>query len=138
MADIFICTGTPFDLAEHDVFDVVDLISLGQIIVAAVVDQPHAANVDGLLADADFAAAHVDVGVAQRGQNLRHGNVVGFQLVRVDRNLKFFGRAAPTVDRGDAGNRQQPPRHDPILHGAQVDDSEMRRAHDLVAIDFAG
>ena len=42
----------------------VDLVPLGQILVAAAVDQANAADVDGLLADRDFAAADVDVGVA--------------------------------------------------------------------------
>ena len=53
-------------LGQDDVLDVVDLVALGQIVVAAVVDQADAADVDGLLADADFAPADVDVGVAQR------------------------------------------------------------------------
>ena len=67
------------DLGQHHVFDVADLVALGQIIVAAVVNQPDAADIDGLLANADFAPADVDVRVAQRRQDLRHGDVVGFE-----------------------------------------------------------
>jgi hypothetical protein len=84
-----------------------------------------AADIDGLLADADFASADVDVRVAQRGQDLRHGDVVGFQLVRVHLDLEFLGGAAPTVDGCDAGNGQQPARDNPILNRAQIGDSEM-------------
>ena len=91
-------------LGQDDVLDVIDLVALGQIIVAAVVNQADAADVDGLLADADFASADVDVRVAQRGQDLRHRDVVGFQFVRIHLDLEFLGRAAPTVDLHDAGN----------------------------------
>ena len=69
-------------LAEDDVLDVVDVIALGEIVVAAVVDEPHAADVHGLLADRDLAAADVDVRVAERAQELRHGDVVGLELAR--------------------------------------------------------
>ena len=55
----------------------------------------------------NFASADVDVRVAQGGQDLRHGDAVGFQFVRVHLDLKFLGRAAPTVDGRDAGNGQQ-------------------------------
>ena len=55
-------------LAEHDVLDILDVIALRQIVVAAVVDQPDAADVDRLLADRDLAPADVDVGVAERAR----------------------------------------------------------------------
>ena len=52
-------------------------------------------------------------------------------------DLEFLGRAAPAVDRDDAGHRGQPAQRDPILHGAQIGESEMRRPDDLVAVDLA-
>ena len=58
--------------------------------------------------------------------------------MRVHLDLEFLGGAAPTVDGGDAGNGQQPARHDPILNRAQIGDSEMLRTDHLVTIDFPG
>ena len=60
------------DLSEHDVLDVVDAPALRQIGVAAGVHQADAADVHRLLADGDLAAADIDVGVAERGDDLRH------------------------------------------------------------------
>ena len=45
--------------------------------------------------------------VAERGQNLRHRDAVGFELVRVDFDLEFLGRTSPTVDGRNARDRQQ-------------------------------
>ena len=125
------------DLAENDVLDVANLVALRQIIAAAIVNQSDAPDIDGLLANADFASADVDVRIAQRGQNLGHGDAIGFELVRVHLDLEFLGGAAPTVDGCDAGNGQQPAQDNPILNGAQIRDSEMLRADDLITIDFA-
>ena len=125
-------------MGQNHILDVVNLVTLGQIVIAAVINQTDTADIDGLLANADFASAHVDVGVAQRGQDLGHGDAVGFELVRVHLDLEFLGGAAPTVDGCDAGNGQQPARHDPILNRAQIRDSEMLGADDLITIDFPG
>ena len=125
LADILHQHRDAVGLGQNHILDVVNLVALRQIVIAAIVNQTDAADIDGLLADADFASADVDVGVAQRGQDLGHGDAVGFQLVRVHLDLEFLGGAAPTVDGGDAGNGQQPARHDPILNGAQIGDSEM-------------
>ncbi len=123
-------------LAEDDIVDVVDLVALGQIVGAAVVDQPDAADVDRLLADRNLAAADVDIGVAQRGDHLRDGEAVAFELVQVDIDIELLGRAAPAVDLDDPGHGEQAAQRDPILHRAQIGQSEMRRPDDLVAIDF--
>ena len=112
------------------------LVALGQIVVAAVVNQADAANIDGLLAYADFAPAYVNVGVAECGQNLGHRNAVGFQLVRVHLDLKLLGGASPTVDGRDTRDGQQPARDDPILNGAEIGDSKMRRPDNLIAVNF--
>ena len=45
--------------------------------------------------------------------------------------------AAPAVDLHDAGNGRQAAQHDPVLHGAQIGQAEMRRPDHLVAIDLA-
>ena len=109
-----------------------------QIIVAAVVDQPDAADVDGLLADADFASADIDIGVAQRGQDLRHRDVVGFQFVRIDLDLEFLGRPAPTVDWRRCREWSTAAAHDPVLNRAEIGQSEMFRPDDLITKNFAG
>ena len=90
-----------------------------------------------MLADGDLAAADIDVGVAERGDQLRNGDVVGFELLRIGVDVELFGRAAPTVDLNHARNRQQAPRDDLVLQGAQIGQAEMRRSDDLIAIDFA-
>ena len=53
-------------MGQHDILDVIDLVALSQIIIAAVVNLTDPTDVDGLLADGDFASADVDIGVAQR------------------------------------------------------------------------
>ena len=118
VSDVLHQNGNAVALGQDHIFDVVDFVALGQIVVAAIVDQADAANVDGLLAYADFPPADIDVGVAERGQNLGHGHVVGFQLMRIDLDFELLGGASPTIHRRDAGDGQQPARDDPILHRA--------------------
>ena len=84
--------------------NVADPVALGQILLAATVDQANAADIDRLLADGDFAAAHIDIGVAQRADQLRHRDAVGLELLQVRLDLEFLGCAAPDVDGDDAGN----------------------------------
>ena len=60
--------GHAVGLAQDHVLDVIHLVALGQIIIAAVVNQTDAPDVDGLLANADFASADIDVRVAQSGR----------------------------------------------------------------------
>ncbi len=124
-------------LRQHDVLDVFDVVALGQVLIAAAVQEADAADIDGLLAEADGATADIDVGVADGGDDLRQRHVVGVEFMQVDLDLELLGRAAPGIDLNDAGNRQQAALHDPVLDGAQVGQTEVRRAGHLIAIDFA-
>ena len=106
-------------------------------VVAAAVDQTHAADVYRLLADIDGARADIDVGVADGVDELRQGNVIGFELVEIGLDLVFLGRAAPGVDLHDARHGQETALQDPVLDGPQVGQAEMRRPFHLIAVDFA-
>ena len=83
------------DLSQHDILDVADPPTLGQIGVAAAIHQADAADVDRLLADSDLAAADIDVGVAERADDLRQRDAVGVELVEIDVDVVLLGRAAP-------------------------------------------
>src|SRR5579863_9022312 len=58
-------------LAQHDVLDVLNLVPLGNVVGAAAVDQSDTADIDGLLSDRDLTTADIDVGIAERGNELR-------------------------------------------------------------------
>src|SRR5260221_5818112 len=62
--------GKPARLGQDDVLDILDLVALGDVIRAAAVDQPDAANIDRLLSDRDLSAAAIDVRVAERAIQL--------------------------------------------------------------------
>jgi hypothetical protein len=64
-------------------------------------------------------------------------DVVGVELVEIDFDLEFFRRAAPGVDLHHALDCEQTALHHPILDGPKVGQSEMRRAFDLITVDFA-
>jgi hypothetical protein len=129
--------GNAVELPEHDVLNVIDVIALREIIVPAVVDQSHAADVHRLLADGDLAAAHIDVGVAERGQKLRHRDVIRLEFVEIGLDFEFLCGSAPAVDRNHTLDRRQAPQRDPVLHGAQVGEPEVLGADDLVTVDLA-
>ena len=124
-------------LRQDDIFDVFDVVALGQVLVAAAVEEADAADIDGLLAEIDRAAADIDVGVADRRDDLGQRHAVGVEFVQADLDFEFLGRAAPGIDLDDARHRQQTALHDPILDGAQVGQTEVRRAGHLIAVDFA-
>ena len=128
--------GRPFDWVKHDVLDVLDLVTLGDVVGAAAVDQSDAADIDGLLTDRDLAAADIDVGIAERGDELRNRNVVGFQLSEIGVDIELLGGAAPTVDLHHAGNGEKTPGDDIVLQCPQIGQPEMRRTDDLIAIDL--
>jgi hypothetical protein len=90
-----------------------------------------------LLADVDGASAHIDVRVGDGAGDLGQGDVVSVELVQVDLDLVFLGGAAPGVDLNHAGHRKKAALQDPVLDGAQIGQSEMRRPDHLVAIDLA-
>ena len=126
------------ELAEHDVLDVVDVIALRQILIAAAVEQSDAADVHGLLADRDLAAADIDVGIAQRVDDLRYRDAVGVELMQIDVDIVLLGRAAPRVHLDHAvGHGEKAARRDPVLYGAQIGQPEMRWTDHLVAVDLA-
>jgi len=64
-------------------------------------------------------------------------DVVGIELVEIDLDIVLLGCAAPRAHLNDAWNGEQPTDDDPILHGAQVGQSEVGRTDDLVAKDLA-
>src|SRR5262249_61511161 len=84
-------------LKKRNVLDILDLESLRQIGGAAAVDEADPANIDGLLADIDRAAAHIDIGVADGGDHLGQRNTVGIKLVQIDLDIVLLGRATPGV-----------------------------------------
>jgi len=92
-------------LGEDHILDVLDMVALGDVVGAAGIDQPDAADVDGLLANRNLAAADIDVGVAERRDELRNGDVVGLELLQVGIDIELLGGAAPGVDLHDARNR---------------------------------
>ena len=139
LRDVLHQHGNAVRLGQDDVLDVIDLVALGQIICAAVVNQADAADVDGLLADADFAPADVDVRVAQGGQHLRHRDVVGFQFAEGPPRRRIPWSVPPQLLTctmpGMVNSRRA---HDPILNGAEIGQPEMLRTDHLVTIDFPG
>src|SRR6516225_6013670 len=137
ICDILDLDGQAARLGQDDVFDVLHVVAVRHNLVAAAIDQPDAADVDRLLPDRDFAAADIDVGVSERGNKLRHRDIVRFELLQVGVDIKLFGGAAPGIDLSHAGNREQAARDDIVLQGAQIGQPEMRRSDDLVAVDFA-
>ena len=112
-------------------------MALGEVGRTTAVEEAYPANVDGLLSVAKLTTTNIDVGVANGADHLRQGDVVSIKLVQIDFDFVLFGGAPPGVDLHDAFDREEPPLHDPVLHGAQVAQAKMRWAHDLVAIDFA-
>ncbi len=124
-------------LRQDDVLDVADLVALRQVVGAAAVDEADAADIDRLLAETDGAAADIEVGIADRADDLGQRDAVGIELVQVDLDLEFLGGAAPGIDLHHAGNGQQPALDDPVLDGAQIGQPEMRRADHLIAVDLA-
>src|ERR1700722_1120175 len=124
-------------LTEDNVLDVPDLVPLGDVIGAAAVDQSNTADIDRLLPDRDLAAADVYVRIAECGNELRYRNVVGFELAKIRVDVELLGRAAPGIDLHHAGDGQETTRDNVILQGPQIGEAKVRRANDLVAVDFA-
>src|SRR5215510_10601823 len=124
-------------LRKQDVFDVANLVTLRQICRTAAVHEPHAPDIDGLLAHVDGAAAHVDVGIADGCDDLRQRDVVGVELVQIDFDIVLLGSSAPSIDLDYARNSQETALQDPILNRAQVRQSEVRRSDHLVPENFA-
>src|SRR3984893_18743964 len=119
------------ELAEDDVLDVLKLVTLGDVVGATAVDQTDTADIDRLLADRDLAAPDIDVGIAERGDQLRDRDVIGFQLLQVGIDIELLGGSAPGVDLHHSGNREETTRDHVILHRAQIGQTKIRRAQEL-------
>ena len=124
-------------LPKRHVLDIRDFVALRDIRGAAGVHQADAANIHRLLAHIDGASADIDIGVADRADDLRQRHVVGVELVQIDFDVKLLGGPAPSIELDDAGDGQQPPLQYPVLNGSQVGQAEMRRPGHLVPVDFA-
>src|SRR3984885_8232833 len=123
-------------LGQDDVLDVLDLVALGDVVGAAAIDESDAADIDRLLPDRDLTTADIDVGVTERGDELRDRDVVGFQLLQIGIDIELLGHAAPGVDLHHTRNRQEAPGDDVIFQRAQIGQAEMRGTDELIAIDF--
>src|SRR3984957_1042257 len=135
--DVLHLDGKTVRLTEDDVLDVLDLVTLGDVFGAAAVNQSDAADIDRLLSDRDLAAADVDIGVAERGDQLRDRDVVGFQLAKVGIDVELLGGAAPAVDLHHTGKGEKAPGDDIVLQRTQIGQPEMLGTNDLIAIDLA-
>ena len=123
-------------LRKQDVFDVRDLVTLGQVGGAAAVHETDAADVHRLLAHVDRAAAHIDIGVADGADHLGQSDVVGVEFVQIDLDVIFLRGPAPGVELHHAGHRQESPLQYPVLNGPQIGQSKMLRSGHLIAVDF--
>ena len=134
--DVLDLDGQAVRLRQHDVADVADMIALGQIVGATAVQKADTADVDRLLPEIDGPTAHIGVGVADGADDLGQCDVESIKLVEIDLDLEFLRRSAPSVDLNDALDRQQAALHDPVLDGAKIGQAKMRRALDLITVDF--
>ena len=66
-----------------------------------------------------------------------NGDIVGFQLSRSASTLNCFVVPPQRIDLHHAGNGQKTPGDDVVLQRPQIGQPEMRRADDLIAVDFA-
>ena len=96
-----------------------------------------AADDRGLRADIHGVAADIDVGVADRLQQLRQGQAVGDQLVEIDLYFIGLGLATPAGDVDDAGHRAESPLQHPVLQRLEVEHTVVRRSLQPVAVDLA-
>src|ERR1700730_2979728 len=127
----------PARLGENDILDILDFVAFGDVVGAAGVDQADAADVDRLLADRDLASADINVGVAERRHELRHGDVVSLELLQVGIDIELLGGAAPGVDLHHAGNGHETAGDHVVLQRPQIGQAEIGRADQLIAVDLA-
>ena len=122
-------------LDQHRVAAALRHHGVGEIVDRA--DQADAAHHGGLRADIDGVAADIDVGIADRLQQLRQRQAVGDQLVEVDLQLVGLGLAAPAGDVDHAGHGAEAALQHPVLQRLQVEHAVVRRPDQPVAIDLA-
>src|ERR1700742_5095978 len=70
IGDVLDLDREPVGLGQDDVLDGLHMVAVGGVGGPAAVDEANAADIDRLLADDDLAAADIDVGVAERGDQL--------------------------------------------------------------------
>ena len=128
--------GRTVGLSEHDILDIGDVLPLGNVVGAAIVDEPDAADIRRLLPDRDFTPADIDVGIAQSRHELRKRHVVCLKFVGVGLHFEFLGRTAEAVDLHDSRDCIEPAQHHPVLHRAQIGDPEILRSRDDVPINL--
>jgi len=78
IGDVLDQNGNAVGLRQDDIFDVTDLIAVGDDFIPAIVDQANAADVHGLLPDGDLAGAYVDIRISYGSDQLRHGDIKSF------------------------------------------------------------
>ena len=122
-------------LDQHRIAAALRHHGIGEIVDRA--DQADAAHHRGLRADIDGVAADIDVGIADRLQQLRQRQAVGDQLVEVDLQLIGLGPAAPAGDVDHAGHGAEAALQHPVLQRLQVQHAVVRRPRQPVAVDFA-
>ena len=89
-------------LPKQDGLDVLHPVALRQIGGASAVHETDAPNVDRLLTDIDGPPADIDIRIADRGDDLRQGDLIGLEFARIDINVVFLGRATPGIDLHDS------------------------------------
>ncbi len=131
-------------LADGDGRDVLDQHRIAARLrhhgVGEIVDRPDQADAahDGrLLANIDGVAADIDVGVADRLEQLRQRQTVGDELAEVDLDLIGLALATPPGDVDDPRHRAEAALENPVLNGLEVEHAVVRRADQTVAEDLA-
>ncbi len=89
-----------------------------------------------MLTDRDFATANIDVGIAERGDELRDRNIIGFQLSEIGVDIELLCGPAPAVDLHHTRNSEKASGNDIILQRPQIGQPKMRRPDNLIAIDL--
>src|SRR5262249_16194081 len=97
LGDVLYLHWDAVELRQHDIFDVPDMPALRQVAVSAAVKQSDGADIHRLLADGDLAPAHIDIGVAERADDLRDRDIVGVEFIEIDLNIVLLGRTAPGI-----------------------------------------
>src|SRR6185437_13786394 len=99
-------------------------------------DQADAAHDRRLRADVDGVTANIDVGVADRLQQLRQRQPIRDQLVEIDLDFIGLGLAAPSGDVDHAWHGAEATLQHPVLQGLEIEHRITGRADQPVAVDF--
>src|SRR5262249_42618829 len=83
-----------------------------------------------------IVGANIRVAVGNRCHHLRHGDVEGDELVRVEINVKLFGRPSETDYVNDARYLLELPFENPILRHLEIHQA-VTLSGELITVDFA-